>query len=392
MSSAAEGEEEDENNNNSSVGEAKSSPTMMSRRLQTFGSPDLAVTVGIDEHLYNYHSFILASQSLYVDTLLSSPAARTEQERGRISFPDITVETWEKMMMYLLPTNKEPSTSDLKEIVPFYDKYQFLDGLAYCDEMIKSWLVQEIINGTIIFRMLHEEHEKNMAWLTRYIYDLPDFFPKSRPIAIKWGKEECLSQLRWGDEDTVKILLPLIENDNETTKAMVSTYLGRKCVGMTMNEMRDLVKQPDFPEQCIFRNEQIKQLDEQREQLRVNNLRLSFGGEAVDGGYVCHDHYRHVLATHKCGAMRCVWVKKNNPSLLVKLGALNFYGSVWEVYSTEIDDNGEIEGSKKVLYRWESDIFSSLVPPKIGWEEIDDDGNCVKSKICLDYSYDSKRF
>ena len=87
MPSAAAAEEEDENNNNSSVREAKSSPTMMSRRLQTFGSPDLAVTVGIDEHLYNYHSLILASQSLYVDTLLSSPAARTEQERGAYFLP-----------------------------------------------------------------------------------------------------------------------------------------------------------------------------------------------------------------------------------------------------------------------------------------------------------------
>ena len=402
MSSATE-EEEDENNNNNSVGEAISSPTMMSRRLQTFGSPDLAVTVGIDEIQYNYHALILASQSLYVDTLLSSPAARTEQERGRISFPDITVETWEKMMMYLLRTNDvPPSTSDLVEIVPFYDKYQFIDGLAYCDKIIKRWLVSEIIDGTIFFRSLDGEDEKNMAWLTRYIYDLPDFFPKSRSIAIKWGKEECLSKLRWSDEDTVKTLLPLIENDNDTTKALVSTYLGRKFVGMTMNEMRDLVKQPDFPEQCIFRNEQIRLLDEQREQLRVKDLRLRFGGEAVNGDYECRDHYHYESqycrsATHSCGAMRYVWRKEknqslvedgDNPSVNVKLEALNFYGSAWEVYScTETDDNEEIEGSKKVLYRWESDIFSSLVPPKIGWEEIDDDGNCVKSKIRLDYSY-----
>lgn len=85
-----------------------------------------------------------------------------------------------------------------------------------------------------------------------------------------------------------------------------------------------------------------------------------------------------------------VWVKEDNQSLLVKLGASNFYGSAWEVYSCTVADDNieiEIEGSKKVLYRWESDIFSSLVPPKIGWEEVDGDGNFVKSKISLDYSY-----
>jgi hypothetical protein len=199
-------------------------------------------------------------------------------------------------------------------------------------------------------------------------------------------------------------LLPLIENDNETTKLMVSTYLGRKCVGMTMNEMRDLVKQPDFPEQCIFRNEQIKLLDEQREQLRVKDLRLRSGVEGVNGDYECRDHYQNVWAwadTHKCGAMRYVWRKEknpyhvedeDNPSVTVKVTALNFYGSAWEVYScTEADDNEEIEGSKKVLYRWESDVFSSLVPPKIGWEE-NHDGIWLKSKIRLDYEYDSQRW
>ena len=207
--------------------------------------------------------------------------------------------------MYLLPTNIEPpSTSDLVEILPFYDKYQFLDGLAYCDKIIKSWLV---VDRRFY---LDREDQKNMAWIARYIYDLPDFFPKSRSIAIKWGKD-WLSRLKWSDAELIKTLLPLIENDNETTKLMVSTYLGRKCVGMTMNEMRDLVKQPDFPEQCIFRNEQIRLLDEQRAQLRVKDLYLRFGGDIVDGEY--RDHYQHVWAdTHKCGAMRCVWVKEKN--------------------------------------------------------------------------------
>lgn len=93
--------------------------------------------------------------------------------------------------MYLLPTNIEPpSTSDLVEILPFYDKYQFLDGLAYCDKIIKSWLV---VDRRFY---LDREDQKNMAWIARYIYDLPDFFPKSRSIAIKWGKD-WLSRLRW---------------------------------------------------------------------------------------------------------------------------------------------------------------------------------------------------
>ena len=367
------------------------SATAMSRRLQTFGSPDLAVTVGVDEHLYKYHSLILASQSLYVDTLLSSPAARTEQEKRRISFPDITRETWEKMMKYLFPTNTMPSVDDLVEIIPFYDKYQFLDGMAYCDEILAELYVGSYDGYG------YREHHMDLAWLTAYIYDLlPDFFPKSRPLAIKWGKK-FLSRLWGDDEEMIKTLLPLIENDNETTRAMVSTFLGRKCVGMTMNEMRDLVKQTDFPEQCIVRNSQISMLDEQRQKLQIAYLDVCGASDLVSGKYderSCH-HERHVYAGNHCGgAMGYIWEKKDTrlmddgASVTVKVGAIDCYGSAWEIYSfTQTDDDEETELSKKVLYRWENGIFTSLVPPKYGWEKAEDDETFVKSKMCLSYSF-----
>ena len=85
--------------------ELKSIPfSPMTRHLQSFGAPDLQVSIGEDEQLYHYHSLILASQSLYIDTLLSSPVAHKEQEKMRISFPEIQPETWEKMMKYLGPS------------------------------------------------------------------------------------------------------------------------------------------------------------------------------------------------------------------------------------------------------------------------------------------------
>ena len=390
MASAEGGGAEEDGNNNSD--KAEGSPTMMSRRLKTFGSPDLAVSIGVDEHLYHYHSLILASQSLYVDTLLSSPAARTEQEKKRISFPDITIETWEKMMKYLYcpPTfGNFSSTDDLVEIIPFYDKYQFLDGMAYCDEMLA---------GHFDLNAYGEKDTRNFAWLTAYMYDLHDSFPKSRPRAIKWGKK-CLSCL-WGvDEEIIKTLLPLIDNDNETTSSMVSTFLGRKCVGMTMNEMRDLVKQPDFPEQCIVRNNQIRMLDEQRKQFKIKYFNV-YGSDDLASGYydeIKSDHYKmgHFAGNHDCGAMRYIWRKKpdrhtdDDSSVTLKIGATDCYGSAWEIYSwTETDDEDETGLSKKVLYRWENGIFSSLVPPKFGWEKVDDDENCVKSEMWLSYHFD----
>ena len=385
---------EEENTNS---GQVLGSATTMSRRLKTFGSPDLAVTVGEEEHLYNYHSLILASQSLYVDTILSSPAARTEQEKGRISFPDITRETWEKMMMYLLPTRKFPSTDDLVEILPFYDKYQFLDGLAYCDEMLAEHIGPKGYG--------YRGDQENLAKLTAYIYDLPDFFPKSRPLAIKWGKQR-LCYLWHDDEEAIKMLLPLIENDDQTTRAMVSTLLGRKCAEMTMNEMRDLVKQADFPKQCIFRNRQIKMIDAQRQQLKTQNFKISGAGELVSGYYdeITSDHCKgsnfegmDFAGNHNCGAMGYIWKKNNlhrftdtddDSSVTLKVAAVNCYGSAWEIYScAETDDGEEAELSKCVLYKWDNGIFTSLVPPQFDWEKVEDDETCVKSEMYIDYSF-----
>lgn len=54
----------------------------MTPHLQAFGAPDLQVSIGEDERMYHYHSLILASQSLYIDTLLSSPVAHKEKEKN----------------------------------------------------------------------------------------------------------------------------------------------------------------------------------------------------------------------------------------------------------------------------------------------------------------------
>ena len=70
--------------------ELKSIPfSPMTRHLQSFGAPDLQVSIGEDEQLYHYHSLILAiaSQSLYIGTPLSSPIGHKEQEKNAYIIP-----------------------------------------------------------------------------------------------------------------------------------------------------------------------------------------------------------------------------------------------------------------------------------------------------------------
>ena len=70
--------EEQVNNNQSQFTYPPSS--IFTRRLKSFPPPNLVVLVGPNQHAFHYHAFMLASQSDYVDTLLSSPAAMKERE------------------------------------------------------------------------------------------------------------------------------------------------------------------------------------------------------------------------------------------------------------------------------------------------------------------------
>ena len=81
-------------------------------------------------------------------------------------------------------------------------------------------------------------------------------------MAVKWA-ESHLSELICVNKEVISLLVPLIENDENIIKSMMSTFLGRKCNGMTMNEMRDVIMQPDFAKRCVSRCYEIEEIDEQ---------------------------------------------------------------------------------------------------------------------------------
>ena len=200
---------------------AKVEPTMvssqMTRRLQCH-APNLEVTVGKSEKLYRYHSLILASQSDYVDTILSSPAARNEQERGRISFPDITTDTWEKMLKFLSPCEVLPSLEDMIEIIPFYDKYQFSYGLKYCDQVLSK----RLLRGNESWfdysdRETFDKKCKECCQLVSLIMPLNDF-PLSKIAAAAWATQS-LKRFHSIDVEMMQTLMPLVENDESIIKS-----------------------------------------------------------------------------------------------------------------------------------------------------------------------------
>ena len=380
--------------------ELKSIPfSPMTRHLQSFGAPDLQVSIGEDEQLYHYHSLILASQSLYIDTLLSSPVAHKEQEKMRISFPEIQPETWEKMMKYLGPSEANPSLDDLLLIIPLYDKYQFLAPLQYCDIHISKDILTGNIGG--YYDMKDDGSAVKAARLVSLVYNI-DLFPLSKPLAVKWA-ENRLSKLICVNEEVIQLLVPLIENDEKIIRSLMSTFLGRKCKEMTMNDMRDVIMQPKFAEKCISRCHEIKEIGEQSRCLRPESLSIyGCGGytSCIEGKYTFESAirtYGKFAGGHVGGVAAGTWERErvgdiDGVSHRIFVASVDVWGTTWEIYACPIRDDGDNNNSardecenKTVLYRWENGIYNSLIPPKQGWKVID--GRDADSKrFRVDYS------
>ena len=281
--------------------------------------------------------------------------------------------------------------------------------LKYCDQV----LPKRLLRGNESWfdysdRETFDKKCKECCQLVNLIMPLNDF-PLSKIAAAAWAAQS-LKRFHSIDVEMMQTLIPLVENDESIIKSMVSTYLGRKCKGMSMNDMRDLVKQPEFPKMCITRARQIRHLDDQLERMRTKNLHVSGCGDMVDGYYDYHEssefkseYGSEFAVTHEGGAMKGYWKNSHqlSSSVVIILESVDVFGTEWEIYSLprrSNSDDGEASGhdeeseinSKKVLFRWENNgVFNSLVPPKLGWTVVDESIPDV-GDIWINYDFEGR--
>jgi hypothetical protein len=102
---------------------------------------DLKVVLGTgeDESVQWHHSQALASKSRYIDAMLSAPMK--EREEQTITFPDINLATWEKLMHFLDSpvAARDMSANDARDLAVLYDKYEFLEGRKLCDAILVDY-------------------------------------------------------------------------------------------------------------------------------------------------------------------------------------------------------------------------------------------------------------
>jgi hypothetical protein len=104
---------------------------------------------GKQQKVFWHMSQILASQSRYVDTLLSSPLKKNSNKDDdssssldykEISLPDIKPSQWERMMTFLTSPSaiRSMSMKDAMELIVPYDEYDFSTGIELCDAVLSA--------------------------------------------------------------------------------------------------------------------------------------------------------------------------------------------------------------------------------------------------------------
>jgi len=200
--------------------------------------PDLTVIVGSGrkQQRFRCHSVILASHSAYVEAALAN---FHEQETMQIRFPDVTPALWGEMISYLAPGR---SNCDIKQVLPFYSKYQFRGGLYMCDCVLES-LLKPTVEGYDKSskcqdgcRRLEFDDKDVEAALLAHEYQLP----RSSILAVRFAEYPVLKDpapFFSLHENQVKALMPILYNDKEKMEKLAwDEVCGRMfpdCGGLT---------------------------------------------------------------------------------------------------------------------------------------------------------------
>mmetsp|Transcript_2387 Transcript_2387/g.2759 ORF Transcript_2387/g.2759 Transcript_2387/m.2759 type:complete len:397 (+) Transcript_2387:149-1339(+) len=319
------------------------------------------------KQVFWHYSHILASQSRFVDALLSAPlaaaaVASTNKEDDasntitEISFSDISPLQWKRMIHFVTdPVSALDMTiDDAMELIILYDKYDFHTGLKLCDKVLSSIFYKNeqefkshvMNNLELLDRCVHVvvlSHEKNlkttlvngMAWLHKIFY---------------WNYyAECVILT----VDYIRQLVPVIAfySDDENYENVQDAIKKR-----LSDESIDILN-PMFPD---FFVSQIQLIVAQNTTLKlVNEIDISDCAQVVGTYYAFDDDD----GDNNIGDT-CMYYKDNMDTLDRFLLKKNDVGD-WIIQ--HLPDRDVPEGD--ILFISKHSRCKSL-PPKTGWEKM----------------------
>lgn len=310
-----------------------------------------------------HYSQVLASQSRYVDALLSAPLAaaaaaskkKDSDEESKtanpteITFPDISPSQWERMIKFLTDpvAVRDMNKKDAIELIIPYDKYDFTQGIRLCDKVLSSIFYEDseefkkqINDLDLLDRCIDVvvlSHEKNLIeTMENAKYWLYDIFSDGYD-----------SELVILTVDHVRKLVPVIDSykddpEQYTLQSAIEERLGKKGID---------VLSPMFPDFFVAQNQlfaaritTLKLVNE----ITIENSWGSIPGDyspeisrdfGIDGTCI---YYKKCIAP----ARGFVWLKKN------------------QVGDWTISEN------LRLLFICKGSRCATL-PPKTGWERTD---------------------
>lgn len=195
----------------------------------------------------------MASRSAFVDALLASPITAAARRRGRqdsnntddtdavggngnndtndglppvttIDFSDVPERTWLKMMDRLEPGGLLDDQGcscrnlrDIVEVLPFYEQYQFMDGIHLCDFLLQTEYRNALHLNDASYYTSHADLNVTLGKALCKSIELN--LPLSTPLAVKLAGQ-LLMALAFSDREQVEYLLSAIVEEGDDDSVM----------------------------------------------------------------------------------------------------------------------------------------------------------------------------
>lgn len=303
----------------------------------------------------------------------------------------IPEETWEKMLQILSPgCFRECELKDILEVLPFYDKYQFVDGIRLCDRALAGVLESRVEGTYIPWEADEIEAETSMIVMS---VDLGLHLSKS--IAIELAKHRVQRQKR--NVEDLKRLFPIVENDETSLRILATLLHGRNGKAMSLDEIRLEAKEEGYAAKIVQRRDIVVRLERK---ILTKFSEYEFNGyDSVMNlaGPGIHDllcrEYRYICCSRRSdhevlGVMKCRCVARSTlddflTSRKFFIEPSDVFGNEWEIVEYIPDDDlkedempdlytiNEVNSTRKVFYRWNGGYSSYLVPEK-EWQHFQD--------------------
>jgi len=342
---------------------------------------DLKVIVGpeTEREVFWQYSQILASQSGYVDTLLSTRLPTNDdsnlhEDHREVVISDIAPSQWKRMMEFLADP-KPMTVEDAFELVVLYDQYEFKYGIKICDDLLseKAILkcqglsfnmrsydpskVEQCVHAIELSEKIHLR--KTFFWgrtwlkcaMKQVIRSFPlsvDQFKRLVPTFVRDSElkasSRVLSNIFFLDDSDRDYFTKYLDGDGEELGINLKDMIH---IGSLKRVTTEELTNPLLPE--LFLSKHEKERARYVAQQATKNVTVLAPIVELSGTYEMDSFDNYYCSQNEM----VIW--KNPDSML------------WEFYSNLSDDEEE---SYRPIYRCRGSQFEPL-PPKNGWFDVE---------------------